>query len=148
MHRDCIDGHVKNICTAVSQKPFLCLKWDFISFSFFLFFFCSNFSEGPYPRSLCQSFKLCCEPGRAFYLLRSSQQHFKWCETGRLAGRILVYCCRAHCTGEQKAQHMASPSSSAGSWSVLGKSKGLTYTRIGQELLGITCYVFPLKTGS
>lgn len=66
---------------------------------------------------------VCCEPGRAFYRLRSSQQYSEWCEIDRLAGRILVHCCRAHCTGEQKAQHMASPSSSAGSWSVLGKNK-------------------------
>lgn len=67
-----------------------------------------------------------CEPGRAFYLLWSSQQHFKWYEIDRAAGRILVHCCRAHCTGEQKAQHMASPSSSAGIRFVLGKNKALT----------------------
>lgn len=61
---------------------------------------------------------------QTFYLLRSSQQHFKWCEIDRLAGRILVHCCRAHCTGEQKSQHVASPSTCAGGWSVLGKKKG------------------------
>lgn len=84
------------------------LKQDLISISFLLFFV-SLFLKDPFHDSLCRCFTLqFCEAARVFHLLRCLQQHFGWYDMDRLAGTVLVCCCRVlHREAENLVHHLS-----------------------------------------